>query len=298
MTPIKLIAVFSAAAVSALSAQVVAQEVQPGIFKVPQGGSQKIDRFGVCRMIENGGNNPIMVPANSAQEWSSGARAFLANVGNMPGVKVSNCGPRFDDGCFLWASGAGAGAVTEYETYNHWSGPIETISRQVIGETAVDPRYVINPAFPRISDMIGEGEYPDSFGTEDNPGALRHATYYTFDSFAIGSDTTVEFFKGKNFTGKSMTFHGPLVGENAGLDMNYSSRPLDTHYKQGENWSNSPIPLIQQFTPPTRRMLVDHNIDPAQSWVIGVGIEGTYRAEHLPLRDMEYGSVRVTCSEG
>lgn len=46
----------------------LAQEIQPGIFKVAKGASQKIDRFGVCKVIKNGGANPIMVPAGSREQ--------------------------------------------------------------------------------------------------------------------------------------------------------------------------------------------------------------------------------------
>ena len=92
----------------------LAQEIQPGIFKVAKGASQKIDRFGVCKVIKNGGANPIMVPAGSREQWSVGNGSFHTNGQNMPGVTMADCGPRLDNECFFWASAVGSAGVTNY----------------------------------------------------------------------------------------------------------------------------------------------------------------------------------------
>lgn len=68
-----------------------AQEVQPGIFQVMANSQVKIDRHGTCRIVKNGGSNPVMVPTKTAQEWSSGPNSFLTNITMMDGVSVSNC---------------------------------------------------------------------------------------------------------------------------------------------------------------------------------------------------------------
>lgn len=92
----KLFAAISVVAISVGASQAPAQEVQPGIFKVPQGESQKIDRHGVCRTVNNTSGNPIMVPVGTPQQWSNGQGAFLNNISNMRGVSVSNCGPWYE----------------------------------------------------------------------------------------------------------------------------------------------------------------------------------------------------------
>lgn len=89
----KLLAAISAFAISAGVSEASAQEVQPGIFQVAKGASQKIDRFGVCRLIKNSGENPVMVPAGSREQWSSGSGSFLSNWRNIPGLSVEDCGP-------------------------------------------------------------------------------------------------------------------------------------------------------------------------------------------------------------
>ena len=60
--------------------------------EVAVGGKEKIDRYGICRMVSNDGRDPVMVPLGSAAEWGSGQNSFLNNLAGMPGVKVSACG--------------------------------------------------------------------------------------------------------------------------------------------------------------------------------------------------------------
>lgn len=92
----KILAAISAAAISVGASQANSQEVQSGIFKVAKGASQTIDRFGVCKVIKNGGANPIMVPAGSREQWSTGSGSFLRNSANMPGIIVTGCAPWYE----------------------------------------------------------------------------------------------------------------------------------------------------------------------------------------------------------
>ncbi len=77
--------------ISVWASQVTSQEVQSGIFQIAVGASQKVDRFGVCRVISNDGETPIMVPTGSIQQWSSGGNSFLENFSAMQGISVSGC---------------------------------------------------------------------------------------------------------------------------------------------------------------------------------------------------------------
>lgn len=91
MQTTKLLAAISAVAISAGAGQASAQEVQPGIFKVAKGASQKIDRHGVCRLIKNSGANPVMIATGSREQWASGNGSFLSNWRNIPGLEVTAC---------------------------------------------------------------------------------------------------------------------------------------------------------------------------------------------------------------
>lgn len=106
----KLLNAISAVAISAGAGQAAAQEMQPGIFKVAKGASQKIDRFGVCKVIKNDGANPIMVPAGSKEQWSTGGGSFLHNVSKMPGVSA--------DGCTPWWENRPKGGVAEFSSFH------------------------------------------------------------------------------------------------------------------------------------------------------------------------------------
>ena len=65
--------------------------------------SMEIDAHNTCRKVENNGSATILVPTKSASEWSSGSGAFLNNVGDMAGVKVSACAPSdpYYLGCYV-----------------------------------------------------------------------------------------------------------------------------------------------------------------------------------------------------
>ncbi|WP_112309329.1 hypothetical protein [Pseudogemmobacter bohemicus] len=71
--------------------QTSAQEMSDGIFQVANGESQKIDRFGVCRIVKNNGENPIMIPAGSREQWADGAGSFIGNISQMAGISAIAC---------------------------------------------------------------------------------------------------------------------------------------------------------------------------------------------------------------
>lgn len=123
----KLLAIISAAAISVGVSQTSAQEVQTGIFKVAKGASQKIDRFGVCKVIKNTSANPIMVPAGSKAQWSTGAGSFLNNTANMTGVAVQEC----LEACYVerepaWGYYFDAANRYDETTYDHFFTLYET----------------------------------------------------------------------------------------------------------------------------------------------------------------------------
>lgn len=77
----------------ALALPAAAQEVDPGIFKIPPSAKVKIDRHNICRMVHNTTpSDTFMVGAGSASEWSSGPNAFLNVV--IPGLNIMTCGPQ------------------------------------------------------------------------------------------------------------------------------------------------------------------------------------------------------------
>ncbi|MBE9637778.1 hypothetical protein [Salipiger mangrovisoli] len=59
---------------------------------VAPGASVTLDKHGTCRVITNMGDAPVMVPANTPEEWSVGQTAFLNNLSGMSGVGVASCG--------------------------------------------------------------------------------------------------------------------------------------------------------------------------------------------------------------
>lgn len=74
---------------------------QAAIVSVDIGARQKIDKFGVCRVVGNSGGTKFMVPSGTEREWSSGPNAFLNNLTDMDGTAtVSPCVRRLlkDDG--------------------------------------------------------------------------------------------------------------------------------------------------------------------------------------------------------
>ncbi|GHG88176.1 hypothetical protein [Pseudodonghicola xiamenensis] len=85
--------IITAAMVSMTAAQTAfAQEAAQLGAKVDPGTSVTLDKHGVCRVITNNGETPIMVPANLPREWYLGSNSFLKNLSRMDQVSVSSCG--------------------------------------------------------------------------------------------------------------------------------------------------------------------------------------------------------------
>lgn len=55
-------------------------ETQHGMTDIPSGATRTIDQHGTCREVTNNTSLAVMVPHGTAEEWSTGANAFLANV--------------------------------------------------------------------------------------------------------------------------------------------------------------------------------------------------------------------------
>lgn len=60
------------------------------MVRIPAGGSEEINRHNVCRIVSNDNVADVMIPTNTAAEWSVGQNAFLA--ANRPGMRVQTCG--------------------------------------------------------------------------------------------------------------------------------------------------------------------------------------------------------------
>lgn len=59
------------------------------------GSSEKVDRFGTCRIVGNVGDTPFLVPANNIDEWASGPYSFLNNISTMGDmVTLASCTAR------------------------------------------------------------------------------------------------------------------------------------------------------------------------------------------------------------
>lgn len=51
------------------------------------GGSEEIDEFGTCRIVNNTASNNIFTPVKTSSEWT----AFYTNAGGITGISVGNC---------------------------------------------------------------------------------------------------------------------------------------------------------------------------------------------------------------
>ena len=103
------------------------------------------------------------------------------------------------------------------------------------------------------SDVVGAGNYADTYGTETVPGIFRRASLGSLDSIALGPKTRVILYRDKNYAGGTVwDLTGPKVivnrAYNAGSGMGtyWNSQVWPT-----ENWSSYDS-LIQQFPPSTR----------------------------------------------
>ncbi len=136
--------------------------------------------------------------------------------------------------CFFWVSGIAPSTVDDMGS-----------SRTRIGSTAVK---WVTDAGPAGADIVGMGDYPDTYGTDLKPGPFYHAANGTFDGMALGANTRLIVYKDKNFQGGEIfNRKGPLV-----MMSRFIGESLYTNF-QTEDWSGAGA-LFQQFPPSTREL--------------------------------------------
>ena len=62
-------------------------EEEEQIAKIESDGSAKIDKHEVCRNVVNSGNNEVMVPLKTKEEWCS----FITAANNLSNVTLTTC---------------------------------------------------------------------------------------------------------------------------------------------------------------------------------------------------------------
>ena len=87
--------------------------------------TQKIDRHGVCRMVENIGPGDAMIPVRTSSEWAVGQGSFLKNQHDDLVVTACACAPEartyvqsqiLDDHSFFKFSPTGNSLAAIYES--------------------------------------------------------------------------------------------------------------------------------------------------------------------------------------
>lgn len=187
----------------------------------------------------------------------------------MPDISVSGCDGRQDDRCFFWVSPIGSANVTEPRS--EWK-----YYKLKIGDTSMT--YTIDRWYEEEAkcetviaggSIVGSGDYQDSYGTIAEPGPFHRADNGSFDSLAVGPDTTVAIYPQKNYYGTPLVVTGPKVLVNHIL----TSRGYWGDQWLTENWGTSD-PILRWFPPATRELTAP-----------GVTLHGFGR-----------GSVKVECS--
>ena len=251
------------------------------MYTVQPGKTQRIAAFGLCRVVKNGGANPIMVPARSLDEWSMTFAAFTQNIDTMDKVTMTACPPRLDDACFVWAGGVGPSIVNDYAE-----------RKSMHSKSRVGENYQVKMGGMDIgAKTFGEGEYKDAYGSASKPGPLFLAANGTFDSIAVGRDTTVTFYAQKDFGGPvALKVTGPKLLLNRAYADLYGWRG---DYWKGvwpsENWNSDPDPLVRQFVPATRAFINKLNFKVSSDG-------GSNMANSYPLHGLERGSMKVECA--
>ncbi|PZP84765.1 MAG: hypothetical protein DI582_07860 [Azospirillum brasilense] len=111
----------------------------------------------------------------------------------------------------------------------------------VSGGVAGEGQRIGQPDF--ASNMVGPGEYADSYGSDSNPGPFYRAGVRSFDAIALGSGTRLIIYGGKNFTGTVFAdIQGPLYLQNAV----YGSVPNMPPIPEEQNAAYSSLPLHNQ----------------------------------------------------
>ncbi|PZO72358.1 MAG: hypothetical protein DI629_20905 [Mesorhizobium amorphae] len=259
------------------------KEFSPGVFRVAGADEVRIDRHGVCRLVRNAASNNIMVPVKSANEWASGGGSFLNNLADMSGVSVKPCQPRMDSECFFWVSGIGATHRNNRDTFETRIGD-ESLTWEVKNYDGDEVT-----AGARV---VPEGSYPDSYGSESAPGPFFRPSNGTFDSIAVGESTTVEMFRGKNFTGEKITVVGPKVMVNVYYrDADFRGREFPSQDFLTRDWSTEGT-IFKSFPPSTRSFISNQTfgLSSSEPRYVTSSQEGK-----VPLWRFDEGSVRVTC---
>lgn len=286
------------------------QADQPAVFKVPKGETVRIDRHDVCRMVSYGGDGSLMVSSRVPGEWiptQEGSFLWALTQGQQYNdINATECPPRLDNECFFWVSGLGASDInhlrspefdseTGRDYYEEGWTDAEQVTRAKIGDVSMTW-----PAGPNGktggSAIVGEGDYPDSYGTAANPGPFHLAHNGTFDSIAVGKDTTVTLYSGKNFTGNQITAEGPVLLVNLFYVLAGGGYSYFYHQWPTADWGNDPSNILTQFTPETRKFIYQWNIPPVTAQTVVQN--GMPVAPHgkWPLMDFGQGSVKVTCN--
>lgn len=274
-----------AMAMAITAGPVVSQEVRPGIFKVSNSENQKINRFGVCKLVKNRSGKSIMVPVGTKEEWSTGAKSFISNVGNMPGVGVGPC-DRLDNACFFWVSGIGPSNVNDYNNRKARIGDVSlNWDTGIAGQTGG-------------SNMVGEGEYPDAYGSKASPGPFFRAANGSFDGIAVGKDTTVTFWLKTNYGGAvALKVVGPKVLVNQAFSEN---RPYFREGYLNDSWSANGA-IFAQFPPSTRGIARNLSVPlptnriPTYPPGANAGEDTFATNPKYPLWALGFGSVKVEC---
>ncbi|ATG47814.1 hypothetical protein CEW89_09710 [Celeribacter ethanolicus] len=122
---------------------------------VAPGSSVTLDKHGTCRIVTNRGDAPIMVPANTPEEWSVGQTAFLNNLAGMNGVSVAACGvtcmmPEYREpawGDYNERKYSDYRKNRTYGVWEYWSDPYEyywnskKLAENIIGKSVVVDGY-------------------------------------------------------------------------------------------------------------------------------------------------------------
>ncbi|MBW3243505.1 hypothetical protein KUV57_12600 [Epibacterium sp. DP7N7-1] len=80
-------------------------------MKINAGETIEIDRFNICKTVQNDGGNPINVPLRSAREWGVGTGSFLKNISTMDDVIVTECSPQGNLGAFAYQKWSDEGGI-------------------------------------------------------------------------------------------------------------------------------------------------------------------------------------------
>lgn len=186
--------------------------------------------------------------------------------GQTPAAGQTQCPT---NSCFFWVSGIAPSNIDDF-------GQVKT----KIGSTAV----TWMTTAPAGANIVGVGEYPDTYGTDLVPGPFYHAANGSFDGMALGANTRLIVYRDKNFQGGEIfNRKGPLVMMSKFIGPQYPGFLT-------EDWSASG-PLFQQFPPSTRELTPTEST--MWTWSYSPLI-GAFGAPYDPI-DPNGTSIKVVC---